>query len=595
MDFPKRFSEPQGTLSEGSLAIRGRSLVGLQEFRRWQCKWQFLLRTACASVLVLGGLLNQGFAQSERPNVANFIVEVQPLERWIRLGATLLRDSGAGDEADALALQTRFIAAAIKVDTNRHAVVQGELQADDNGELILVPDSITALLPTPFIETRFNSQRIEFGEKFGVRQVEDDGSPLVDGEFYATAADKWAWIAKTKNTVGQDAHTTAIKQFSEPPDSLVRLQLLEPITESQRSAMIAKLWADVENDLVRKNDEPSNVFALRSEIQTAFAQLIENAVSDFDAITLAVDANDSFDLAGELRCRWSGDGTLGDAIANLKSAPSLFGHMTSDQCVMRLEIGLQLPRRTARRVGRWADTLGDVSQSVAKLANRPKLIPLISASQTSLAPAMSTGRVDAFIDLVRLEDSLSIQGAIAYPGLEILNVARPMIETKPERVVQTGQWTFLQIGEPGAEKRSPLGPRPTLWVTADEHAIYFVIGQQAAIPEFANRLSQTRVTSLADRNSGQSPTEPEAVLSTTVGDRLARLDIDGDELIAALRMLPDNKDVQRLADAFEGTIESTQSSMILTTSDGELVLTANLPGEVVLALTSAFVKAKKKQ
>lgn len=524
-----------------------------------------------------------------------FVLRSRSVDRWVNAIAPLLRDVVGPDEANNAAIQTRIIAAAVKVDPTRPLTVTGRFQTGGGSKWRIDESSLSGLLPTVSSKIELSETRIEFGEAFGVREVQDPTGPLGRTEFHADVDDGWAWITKDGLLASPEQRLAAVDQFQQSPGDLLQLTLSNIIAPEQRAAMVEQIWRDVARDLKKGPDEPDVVHSVRSEIQSALGRVLADGITELETLTLAGNVSDSGDAALAAALTWSEQGRTAGWLNGLQAVESRFGYLHSDPAVVRLRIAFRVPPRTARRYARWVDSAGDAAMSLAKAADKPRLMPLVTATQATLRSAVSSGRVDMLLDIVRTKEHLAVHGAVAYPGRTILDSAMKLIGDGPERskrVVTIGDREFVRIGDPGNDPESLLGPRPSFWVTADEEAIYFALGSTAAVDSLANRISGSRETRLARPGTPrQSP--PQALRSewASVGQKLAQLSIDSDELSQALASAPSDpgSDDLRALLRLLGD-QPVEVFATLAQNDGRLVVTLHLQRPLVVALGRATIR-----
>ena len=530
-------------------------------------------------------------------NRVPIVVDSQPLDRWIHLIAVGLRDAGASAEADAIALQARAVAALIKLDASRPISVRGELLDQDNGEPELDKQSIIGLLPVQGLRDEFDQTRIEF-PKSGVRKSLNRDSELGETEYFATTADEWALLAKTEDRVRAEALETARSDLGNGPSELVRMVINGGvISRVRKEEMIAELWRDVERDLIRGDDEPPDVFALRSELQTAFGQSLERIIAELDAISVAIDVAEgdrieSFDTRAELQLAWRQGESVDRMISQLQPVESRFRNLASTPSVARVQFHFRIPSRLTRRFARWFDTGCAVAVSLAEQTKKREWIPFVQDLKEGLGPAVSDGRVDGLLDIVRVDDRMAFQMGIDLPGEAIKDLVERILNDQqipmPPRRQVAGR-DFYQLGEPGRETDSPFGPHPEAWVSVDEHAVWMSFGQSEAVQAFGERIRR------AQRMVSSSASESDESFPTLTGRELVRMSVNNSELNAALQPFATEPGIQSIVQLLSKLPRRGADLQATARQDnGTVVLSAYVAGPTIGALAKTFVEMKKK-
>lgn len=530
------------------------------------------------------------------PDTVPLTLVAQPLDRWIQVGATFLRDIGASKKADEFALLTRAVAGGLKIDSTRPLLIHGDYRQSFGEDGAIDPTSIRILLPTPSASTKYDGQRLLI-DKSGVRTVADTSAELSKQECYVSAADRWALLTRDKTTANEATRQQSLAALGNGPAQLLTLHLgngVMPI--AYRKAIVAKLWADIDADLKQQPDEPNNVFALRSSAQTAIGQTLERLILELDEVEISLDVPgeegaSTNGLVGTLDLRWTQDGQVADALSRFQPAPSTFEQAMSVAPIARLEVHFKLPPAIARRVARFAESAATVAQSIGDSAGRPDWLPVVDAFEASVVPALSDGQVDFFVDLIRIDQNIAVHGALKLDGRELIKTGlRAALADQADQLTrrQAGGLDFVGFGSAGSPANSPFGVEPQLWLATDDRACWFAFGSVEAVDLLAQRASATRrvlnatSTTSQRESSADSPDRATDVL-------LASLEIRHEELRDAIQQYPNRADLRDLAAILTNVDnDGPYTHAELSASDHGVGLSIVVPGTIAKSLGRAF-------
>lgn len=538
-------------------------------------------------------------------------VEIQPIDRWIRIVATLLRAGGAGSEADAFALQARAVAGGLRIDTTRPLRATGQFVPKDvarsvsgesteggrgnSDEMVIDPESIEILAPVTDQRYEAEKKRVRIS-KAGVVPVEDTRTPLGEKEFYESRSSGWAVLTRNVARANPAAVDKEAAEFGTGPDQLFEFRLANGvISAALKDRFVAELWRDVQEDLRRNDDEPDEVYALRADIQTAIARMLERITRDLDEFEFTADVVDvadenAYDFSAKLKIRWAEGSPIHGGITAIEPIESRFAAFVKSPAIVRFQCHFRLPRALSRRLARWVEAAGNAGMTVAEAANARQWKPMIAQLSGTLAPAVSSGRIDGFFDLVNVDGNVALNGAITCPAKAVLDEVAPILGRDGKAQIAEvliDEQRYFRVGQNDDSKDSPFGSRPQLWISASPHVLWFCFGSDSALQSFAKRIASEGETRLAG-NPGSAPSS-----RTSKEDQIASLTIDHRELRRAIGRYKDAPKVAELAklmETFDDEVGPVAAAV--RRGSGSLALELAVPGPIVRESAVAVIRSQ---